>query len=179
MTKKLQNPKMSAGLDMCAKFQVSILIKSWWNHHVKIWWLTHGKWKLIKAFKKHLKITIKIQRIDLSRKKKIGSRFWPREDVCQVSSQNINSKCFKPGRQKHPEKLLLDMAGLTAKYLHTRFDSINFIWKMLRKKLIFYLSRIRNLVISSYFIVYSFISATNRQRAQNDWGDWNYLWEHL
>ncbi len=52
MTKKLQNRKMSAGLDMCAKFQVSILIKSWWNHRVKIWWLTHGMWKLIKAFKK-------------------------------------------------------------------------------------------------------------------------------
>ncbi len=36
---------------------------------------------------------------------------------CQVSSQNINSKCLKSGRQKPSKKPLLDMAGLNINYI--------------------------------------------------------------
>jgi hypothetical protein len=45
-------------------------------------------------------------------KKKDGSRFWPKEDVCQVLSQNIDIKCLNSGGQKHPKGALLGMPGL-------------------------------------------------------------------
>ncbi len=39
----------------------------------------------------------------------IKEKNFVREDVCQVSSQNINSKCLKFGMQTHPKGPLLGM----------------------------------------------------------------------